>query len=745
MNECGSDESNGIMTTTTRIILATTFVATLGTPVLAGVSCGGSERPRVLDLSDATTAASVFGADRSDLSGDRSAVAVGDLNGDGLGDLILGAHRGDGPDGRRPESGEVHVLFGPLSPGDAADLAAGDSDLVIHGPRSGDTFGWSIAAADLDGDGLDDLAIGAPLTNGPGRRTDSGAVHVLLGPLPAGTRDLRVTPADVIVHGAFGGDRLGHALALGDVTGDGIGDLAAGAREADGPSRSRPSGGEVHVLAGPLGLATARVRDLRSDAADAVIQGASSGDRLGESLAIGDLNGDGILDLALSSVESGGLADARNDAGEVHALFGPLSPGLVVDLASDLADTEIHGGDSNDELGFDLAIADVDGDGEDDLLMGAPSADGPANGRPNAGEVHVLLGPLSGALVVDLAVAPADLEVRGSRAADRLGFSLDAGDVSADGVADLILGAVGSDGPNVSRGNAGAVLVVEGGAGVGVIDLAADTPLVIVHGANVGDQLGWAVAAGELSSDGIADLAVAAPTADGALDGRSSAGDVYVAFGVETGCFSVPELQGVPADVVASCDDVPPPAVVGVTDECDPDPVLTFRETRFDGACPGDYQLVRTWRAENRCGEVDERRQVVSVKDVDAPEVTTSEEELLVLWPPNHRMVRFTREQFSPEVADSCSSPVSWRFVDCASDQPDDALGDGSTDGDCVVEAGGGAFSVRSERAGVLHSARHYAVTVVAADACGNESDPTVIGLVTVRFSRGVARRVASR
>ncbi len=195
-----------------------------------------------------------------------------------------------------------------------------------------------------------------------------------------------------------------------------------------------------------------------------------------------------------------------------------------------------------------------------------------------------------------------------------------------------------------------------------------------------------------------------------------------------------PQLVG-PADQVAECDAVPPQAVVGVTDACDDAPGIVSAEEIVPGACPGQYTIVRTWTATDRCGNSAEAQQIVHVVDTTPPVITPSGADVACLWPPNHRMRCFTQADFAPTISDSCSEPVTWRFVGCASDQLDDGAGDGATQADCVIADDGLSFCVRAERAGLLVEGRRYAVTIEAEDACGNVSAPALIGRVHVPHS----------
>jgi hypothetical protein len=191
-------------------------------------------------------------------------------------------------------------------------------------------------------------------------------------------------------------------------------------------------------------------------------------------------------------------------------------------------------------------------------------------------------------------------------------------------------------------------------------------------------------------------------------------------------------LSGVPADVTVECDAVPAPASPTATDTCDPVPALTFAEVRIDGDCPNRYGLRRTWTATDRCGNARSTTQSITVVDTTPPVVTSGSDTLYCLWPPNHKYVCFDAASFAPHVTDNCGGTLTWQFVDCHSSQPDNDVADGNTVNDCTVAGDGQSFCVRSEWQGTKREGRFYDVTVVATDACGNNSNPTVIGRIHV-------------
>jgi len=190
-----------------------------------------------------------------------------------------------------------------------------------------------------------------------------------------------------------------------------------------------------------------------------------------------------------------------------------------------------------------------------------------------------------------------------------------------------------------------------------------------------------------------------------------------------------------PADDTIECDEPQDPSNTGsatALDNCDGPLPTTWSDTILPGNCPGNYTILRTWSAIDSCGNLSSDTQTITVRDTTPPVVTESFEDIHCLWPPNHKHVPFTRADFNPRITDNCSEPIVWVFEGCASDQPDDGLGDGSTGEDCVVAPDGTGFLVRSERSGLLPAGRRYRTTIMATDACGNSAAPADIGGIHV-------------
>ncbi|RME23262.1 MAG: hypothetical protein D6798_13890 [Deltaproteobacteria bacterium] len=346
---------------------------------------------------------------------------LGDVDGDGVDDLAVGARGRDG------EAGAAYIVLGPIS--GATSLA--DAHARWEGEESGSRAGRALSAGpDVDGDGSRDLLVAAPSLDDD--RTLVGGVYVVTGSqlTDPGTRDL----ADAWHR--FSGEQnygyLGVGVALADLDQDGSGDVLMGASSYDG---SASNAGAVYLYLGPISAGTT---DLRDGTWDARIAGEAGGDQAGENLAgMGDLDGDGTHEL-LVGVPNGSVVEAA--AGTVY-LFSSV-PGGDLTLAD--ADVRIDGGLEGDGLGAFVQAADIDGDGRDDLLTGAPDAD---DGGSESGAAYLVAGradlsALDGSRIPDVATAT----ISGASTGQSLGVEGAAdGDHDGDGQRDVLVGAPGAD------------------------------------------------------------------------------------------------------------------------------------------------------------------------------------------------------------------------------------------------------------------------------------------------------------
>ncbi len=317
---------------------------------------------------------------------------VDDLNGDGFGELLVGAPGYPGG----AESGAGALFLGPL----AGSATLGDADLLVEGAE-GSFLGWFVAneVGDVDGDGVADLAFGAPSASSPGAvYLFSSADRGLLGP----------EDAAATITGSSGALLGSNASRPTDINGDGVGDVVLG------------SGGALRtwVFLGPL------IGALAVDDADLVLSGAGD---FGDDVATGDLDGDGLDDVAVGAPSAGGWA------GAVYTFLSPITSGSDTSAAH----FTVNGG-SLDSLGRkwgEVLIADLDVDGQQDLLLGARYA------NDGAGQIGVFLGPQAGTAGLD----DAQYRFDGNDPRDYLGTELSLGDVDGDGLPDLFTGSMAPD------------------------------------------------------------------------------------------------------------------------------------------------------------------------------------------------------------------------------------------------------------------------------------------------------------
>ena len=244
-------------------------------------------------------------------------LAMGDLDGDQRDDLIVSAFRADGPGNEREDGGEVYAFFGASQLRGVVDLAATHPDLTIYAARAFDELGVSLAAGDLNGDGLRDLIVGAPRA---GQEARHGQAYVFSGgPGLTGSRDVAQVQQDVTLQGTDSGDRFGAALAAADLDGDGLAEVIAGAERGDGPDNQRQDDGEVYVVRGSSALPA--TLEMAGGAYDAIVFGERGGDTSGASLATTDWDGDGHFDLLVSAPLADGPSD-RSDSGAVYVIRG---------------------------------------------------------------------------------------------------------------------------------------------------------------------------------------------------------------------------------------------------------------------------------------------------------------------------------------------------------------------------------------------------------------------------------------
>ncbi|GAB4572384.1 MAG: hypothetical protein Kow0077_11720 [Anaerolineae bacterium] len=447
----------------------------------------------------------IYGAQPGDMAGTETYIA--DFNADGYDDLLVSAQNHDGPNFVRVNAGAAYVIFGAADFADHADIDLREPPedvLVILGDNDGDRFGMWVEGGDFDGDGVQDMLIGANQADGiEERRVNGGEAWILYGDPDifdtyGPVIDMRTPPASATrMIGADFDDLFGSTVVGGDLDGDGIDDAVVSAAlwrgsaglgglsfgGGDGPGNSRYNAGETYVIFGGEELRgqTLDMADLINDEgrpvsnAITVLYGVGPNDLLGEEIAIGDLNGDGQNDLVLGTLVGYGPGDVLQESGEAWVIYtNRFFRGQMFDIANPPRNTVVIYPDQPFSKGGDtMRIADIDGDGIGDLLYAAPDYDPTGYDlimRRNAGMLAVLFGQPGGFLAPDGRIVlpsgvPDDLRVRyliGADQNDMLAYSMAVYDIDADGVQDIIPNGMGGDGAYNTLTNAGEIYVING-------------------------------------------------------------------------------------------------------------------------------------------------------------------------------------------------------------------------------------------------------------------------------------------
>jgi hypothetical protein len=411
------------------------------------------------------------------------------------------------------------------------DLASRPPAATISGADAGDLRSDlpPLISGDFNGDGVADVLLGARFGDGPDdTRKDAGEAYVIFGATgPLIDVDLGAGEQGMTVWGADPDDNLGFSAAAADVNDDGIDDIILGAPFARDPGDANAKVGAAYVVFGGGELGGSL--DLADSVADVTLIGPGSTSYFGDSLATGDVNGDDIPDVIVGATFDGNPARPQDSPGATYVVFGGQSLPSALYMGNGEYDVAILGAEDLDELGDTVASGDINDDGIDDIIMTAEAADGPDNARPTAAEVHVVFGSKS--LAGDLLISEGDqdLSILGADQNDTLGFSLAAGDVSGDGVDDLIIGARGDNGPMNAQNRVGAVYILPGGRDLpSTADLAQNpNGILALWGADDADSMAIAIV-GDLEADGNNELLIGAAAADGPDNERRDAGDVYV-------------------------------------------------------------------------------------------------------------------------------------------------------------------------------------------------------------------------
>lgn len=470
-------------------------------------NCDGQAACGLASSVDASSAyATIQGYAAEDRAG-YAVASVDDQNGDGYGDIALGAIQSDV---NGSNSGGVYVMSGPM--GNTTPYSVSSAIYTIGGQISGDRLGEQVTSLDFDGDGDRDIATSTIFEDAGG--TSAGATYIVSTPLTSNIT-LSTSTWRAKLYGESTTDYAGEAIAnAGDVDGDGSEDLLIGAYGND--HTASLSGASYLVLGG----STSGTIDLQANNSSVItFRGVAGNEQSGQTVAgLNDIDGDGLADIGI-----GATATATNgtNSGTLYVILNPTTFSGANSLSG--ADFQIRGSNAS-TLGSSAAgMEDIDGDGYDDIAVGA--AKGDSNGT-DSGSVFIIAGgdilaSISAGSTYQTASTLKTTELYGDGRGDEFGTELVAMDYDNDSSMDLVVTAP-LDATNGSSAGAAYLFSAPLAGSYSATD--ANTRVL---GLNGNEYLGNSIAnAGDVDGDSFEDILIGAYMTD--VNGIANVGTAYL-------------------------------------------------------------------------------------------------------------------------------------------------------------------------------------------------------------------------